>query len=218
VEADFWLDRWRSAQVGFHQPAPDKHLKAYWPTLQLPPQARIFVPLCGKSLDMLWLTDQGHGVTGVELSPIALETFCLENGVPTRRRVLTDFDVYEADHLTLYRGDFFKLTKSLLGEVSAVYDRAALISWAPALRSAYMTHLTSLIEPGAQMLLIAVEYPEHQMSGPPFPLPREIIDALCAEHYSIELFGRHEILDLEPRLRARGLTELREVVYRLTRL
>jgi thiopurine S-methyltransferase len=218
VEADFWLNRWRSAQIGFHQVAPDKHLKAYWPTLQLPPQTRIFVPLCGKSLDMLWLMNQGHGVTGVELSPIALETFCLENGVPTRRRGLTDFDVYEADRLALYRGDLFKLTKSLLGEVSAVYDRAALISWAPVLRSAYMSHLTSLIDSGTQLLLISVEYPEHEMSGPPFPLAPDTIAALCAEHYSIEMLGRHEILDLEPRLRARGLTELREVVYRLTRL
>jgi thiopurine S-methyltransferase len=218
VEADFWLNRWRNAQIGFHQVAPDKHLQAYWPTLQLPPHTRVFVPLCGKSLDLLWLMHRGHSVAGVELSSIALEAFCLENGIPARRRALADFDVYEADRLQLYRGDLFKLTKSLLGEVSAVYDRAALISWAPALRSAYMTHLTSLIDPGTQMLLIAVEYPEHEMTGPPFPLTHDAIDALCAGHYLIETLGRHEILDLEPRLRARGLTELREVVYRLKRL
>jgi thiopurine S-methyltransferase len=218
VQPDFWLDRWRNAQIGFHQAATDKHLKAYWPSLNLPADSPIFVPLCGKSLDLIWLHSQGLFVSGIELSPIALESFCLEHGIPARRRTLEHFDVYEADRLALFRGDFFRLTPSLLGAPSAVYDRAALISWAPALRSAYVNHLTSLTQKGTQTLLISVEYPEAQMSGPPFPLDRNVIDALYAGHHSIELLGTHEILDLEPRLRARGLTELREIAYRLTRL
>jgi thiopurine S-methyltransferase len=218
VEADFWLNRWRNAQIGFHQAAPDKHLRAYWTTLKVQPLSRVFVPLCGKSLDMLWLRDQGHWVAGVELSSIALEAFCMEHGIPARRRMSADFDVYEADRLTLFRGNFFKLSKSLIGNLSAIYDRAALISWAPAMRTAYVKHLTSLMDPGAQMLVIAVEYPEHEMSGPPFPLNRGTIDTLYAPHFSIDVLGRHEILDLEPRLRARGLTQLSEIVYRLTRL
>jgi thiopurine S-methyltransferase len=71
---------------------------------------------------------------------------------------------------------------------------------------------------GTQTLLIAVEFPPGQMSGPPFPLTRDTIENLYAGHYSIEELARHEILELEPRLKARGLTELREVCYRLTRL
>jgi thiopurine S-methyltransferase len=218
VEADFWLNRWRSAQIGFHQAAPDKRLTAYWPSLGLRPDSHVFVPLCGKSLDLLWLKDQGHNVTGVELSSIALETFWMENGVPARRRAFPDFDVFEADRLTLYRGDFFKLTPSLLRRVAAVYDRAALISWAPPLRQAYVSHLAALLAPGTEMLLVVVEFPEQEMSGPPFSVTREVIDALCDRHFSIELLGRHEIIELEPRLRARGLTKLSEIVYRLTRL
>jgi thiopurine S-methyltransferase len=218
VQADFWLNRWRTAQIGFHQAAPDKHLTAYWTSLDRPRDSHVFVPLCGKSLDLLWLKDQGYNVAGVELSPIALESFCLENGISARRRVLPDFDVYEADRFVLYRGDFFKLTSSLLGSAAAVYDRAALISWAPPLRPRYVGHLASLMPPGSQMLLVAVEYPEHEMSGPPFSVTRTAIDALYAPHYSIDLLGRHEILDFEPRLRARGLTDLSEVVYRLIRL
>ena len=178
----------------------------------------MFVPLCGKSLDLLWLGDQGHSVSGIELSPIALESFCLENGIPARRRVLVDFDVYETGHFSLYRGDFFTLTSPLLGSVAAVYDRAALISWAPPLRSRYVGHLASLMPPGSQMLLVAVEYPEHEMNGPPFSVSPAAIEELYAPHYSIDLLGRHEILDLEPRLRARGLTQLSEIVYRLKRL
>jgi thiopurine S-methyltransferase len=218
VQPEFWLDRWRTAQIGFHQAAVDRHLKAYWPRLMLPAGSPVFVPLCGKSLDLLWLRDRGHSVKGVELSPVALESFLMEHGIPAMRRVLVDFDVYEADGFTLFRGNYFKLTPALLGGVSAVYDRAALISWTPAARESYVKHLTSLTSPGTQTLLIAVEYPPEQMKGPPFPLTRDTIESLYAGHYSIEELGRHEILELEPRLKARGLTELREVCYRMTRL
>ena len=218
MQPEFWLDRWRTAQIGFHQAAVDGHLKAYWPLLNLPANSRVFVPLCGKSLDLIWLREQGHSVVGVELSPVALESFCMEHGIPARRRVLGCFDVYEADGFTLLCGDYFKLTPALLGGVSALYDRAALISWAPAARESYVRHLNLLTSPGTQTLLIAVEFPPEQMNGPPFPLTRGAIDTLYAGQHSIAELGRHEILELEPRLKARGLTELREVCYRLTRL
>jgi thiopurine S-methyltransferase len=218
VQPDFWLQRWRAAQIGFHQMAVDRHLKAYWPLLKLPLDSPVFVPLCGKSLDLMWLRERGHSVTGVELSPVALESFLMEHGIPARRRVLADFDVFEAEELKLYRGDFFKLTPTQLGNTSAVYDRAALISWTPEARQSYVKKLTSLTSPGTQTLLIAVEYPPEQMQGPPFPLTRGTIEELYLGHYSIEELGRHEILELEPRLKARGLTELREVCYRMTRL
>lgn len=218
MQPDFWIDRWRTAQIGFHQAAADQRLKAYWPRLKLPANSPVFVPLCGKSLDLMWLRDRGHAVKGVELSPIAVESFLMEHGIPARRRVVSGFDVYQADGFTLFRGDFFELTQTLLGGVSAVYDRAALIAWPPAMRAAYVQHLASLITPGTQMLLIAVEFPPQQMKGPPFPLTRAAIDDLYSDQYSIEELGRHEILELEPRLKARGLTELREVCYRMTRL
>ena len=218
MQADFWLDRWRTAQIGFHQAAADRHLKAYWPQLKLPANSPVFVPLCGKSLDLMWLQNLGHAVTGVELSPLALESFVMEHGIPALRRVLPSFDVFEADGFRLFCGDYFKLTPELLGSVSAVYDRAALISWEPAERAAYVEHLSSLTRPGTQTLLIAVEFPPEQMQGPPFPVTRDTIEDLYGGRYSIEELARHEILELEPRLKARGLTELREVCYRMTRL
>jgi thiopurine S-methyltransferase len=218
VQPEFWHDRWRTAQIGFHQSAVDRHLAAYWPKLNLAAKASVFVPLCGKSLDLLWLRDQGHAVIGVEISAVAVESFFMEHGIPARRRSLDDFDVYEADRLALFRGDFFKLTPALLGSVSAVYDRAALISWTPELRAEYVERITKLTRPGTEMLLIAVEYPQAEMSGPPFCVTGDEIDRLYGKRHTIEQLGRHEILALEPRLRARGLTELHEVCYRLTRL
>jgi thiopurine S-methyltransferase len=217
VQPEFWQERWRTGQTGFHQSVTDRHLKSYWPSLGLATGSRVFVPLCGKSLDLLWLREQGHLVSGAELSPVAIEAFCLEHGILARRRALGDFDVFEAERLALFRGDFFKITPALLGDVSAVYDRASLISWKPELRPAYVNHMTTLTRTGTQTLLIAVEYPENQMSGPPFPLTSDDINQLYGRSHSIQQLGREEILELEPRLKARGLTELHEVCYRLKR-
>ena len=36
------------------------------------------MPLCGKSLDLLWLAAQGHRVLGVEISPLAVDAFFAE--------------------------------------------------------------------------------------------------------------------------------------------
>lgn len=218
MQPEFWLDRWRAAQIGFHQSRVDRHLTAYWPGLKVEPHSRVFVPLCGKSLDLLWLQEQGHEVIGVELSPVALESFCMEHGIPATRRSIGDFELYEAKGFDLYCGDFLKLTPALLGNLSAVYDRASLISWSQDLRASYVDHMTALTVPGTRTLLIAVEYPAAQMSGPPFPVTADAIEKLYAPHHSIKRLARHDVLELEPRLKARGLKELHEVCYELTRL
>jgi thiopurine S-methyltransferase len=218
LQPDFWHERWRTGQIGFHQSAVDRNLRQYWPDLGLTSNSRVFVPLCGKSLDLLWLCERGHSVTGVELSTLALESFCMEHGVPAKRRILDDFDVYEAAKLQLFRGDFFALTPELLGPVSAVFDRAALISWTPELRATYVKHITELTNPGTQTLLVTMEYPQEQMKGPPFSLGADDVERLYAPHHEIRELSRQDILANEPRLRSRGVTQLHEVCYRLTRL
>ena len=157
-------------------------------------------------------------MTGVELSTVALESFCMEHGIPAKRRLLDDFDVYEAPKLRLLRGDFFALTPELLGPIPAVYDRAALISWAPELRATYVKHISALTNPGTQTLLVTLEYRQEQMKGPPFSVGADEVHRLYAQHHEIRALSRQDILTSEPRLRARGVTQLHEVCYRLTRL
>ena len=222
MEPQFWQNRWRNGQIGFHQSSVDQSLERHWPALNLGPSSRgsaprVFVPLCGKSLDLLWLRDQGHFVTGVELSAKALEAFCMENGIPARRRIQGDFDVYEAGNLQLYRGDFFKLTPAILGETAAVYDRAALISWAPELRSMYADHIAALLRSRSEMLLITLEYPQEQMPGPPFSVPRAEVEQLYSRNFQIRELARQDILASEARFRSLGVTALAEVCYQLVR-
>lgn len=214
----FWRERWRTGQIGFHQSAVDSRLKQHWADLELAAGSRVFVPLCGKSLDLEWLRERGHFVAGVELSAVALESFCLERGIPAKRRTQGRFDVYEAPNLRLFCGDFFALTSELLGDVAALYDRAALISWAPEMRTSYVEHIAALTRPGTQTLLLTLEYPQAQMSGPPFCVGADEVVRLYARHHAIEELSKHDVLASEARLRSRGLTQLHEVCYRLTRL
>ncbi len=218
MQPEFWHERWRTGQIGFHQSAVDRHLERYWPDLGVASHSRVFVPLCGKSVDLLWLRERGHSVAGVELSAVALESLCMEHGIPAKRRLLNDFEVYEAENLRLYCGDFFALTPELLGSVPALYDRAALISWKPELREAYVAQVTALTSPGTQTLLITLEYPQAQMSGPPFSVGAGDVNRLYARNHAIQELSKHDVLANEPRLRSRGVTQLYEVCYRLTRL
>jgi thiopurine S-methyltransferase len=216
VEPSFWHERWRLGQIGFHQTAVEQQLTRYWPELQVA-GGRVLVPLCGKSLDLIWLRDQGCQVTGVELSAVALESLCWEQGILARRSPGNEFQRFDSDRLRLFQGNLFSLSSGLLGDFQAVYDRAALIAFKPEERRRYVAALIELTQPGTQTLLITVEYPQRQMNGPPFSVGSADVEKLYGDHHSIRLLERRDILDNEPRLRSRGVTELHENSFLLTR-
>jgi thiopurine S-methyltransferase len=218
VHPDFWHDRWRTAQIGFHRSSVDDNLIRHWRDLSLPKASRVLAPLCGKSLDLLWLRDQGQAVVGIELSDIAIQSFFMENGVTARRRILPHFDLYEAENLECFQGDLFELTPERLGEVAAVYDRASLVSWAPEQRGRYVEHLQALTGARTQTLLVTLEYPQAEMKGPPFSVDSEEVHRLYSHHHSIHELARRDILGNEPRMRARRVSSLTEACYRITRL
>jgi thiopurine S-methyltransferase len=217
VQSRFWHERWRLGQIGFHQSVVDRQLAKYWAALGVS-LGGVLVPLCGKSLDLLWLRDQGFDVTGVELSPIALESLCLQQGILARRGPNGAFEQFESRGLRLLRGDVFDLCTQALGEIHAIYDRASLIAFPPEMRARYVDHLTALTKPGTKTLLITVEYPPHQISGPPFSVSRDDVERHYGGSYAIQLLERRDILAYEARLRSRGVTQLDESSFLLTRL
>src|SRR5512141_1308132 len=128
MDHDFWHDRWRNRQIGFHQPSPHPFLERWWPTLQVAPDARVYVPLCGKSLDMIWLAVRGYRVVGTELSPLAVQEFFGEHGTQASVERHGPFRRHAAHAYEILEGDAFALTPELLGSVAAAYDRAALVA------------------------------------------------------------------------------------------
>lgn len=216
MHADFWHERWQQNQIGFHQDAVNLHLQEFWPALGVAAGSRVFVPLCGKSADMLWLRAQGHTVVGVEISPLAVHAFFAENGLPVTTRDVGRFSVCEADGICIYCGDFFDLGPDDLAGVGAVYDRASLIALPPDMRPAYAAHMQQLLPAATKILLVAFDYPQHEMNGPPFSVQEPEVRAMYGGRCSIELIRTADILEQETRFRDRGVTRLQEKVYLLT--
>ncbi len=95
---------------------------------------RIFVPLCGKTRDIGWLLSNDCEVVGAELSEVAIIQLFEELGVEPTVTITSNGKIYAKDGLTIYVGDIFKLTSSNLGDVTGIYDRAALVALPSPLR------------------------------------------------------------------------------------
>lgn len=185
MQAAFWHAMWDSGKVGFHQDDINAYLTSYWQTLRLEGDEKVFVPLCGKTLDMLWLQQQGHAIVGVELSPKALEEFVTENTLAATPVEHSDFSGYQLEGMALYCGDYFKLSHQECGGAAAVYDRAALIALPEAMRQDYVQHLLKILPDQHQILLVIMEYDQSLMDGPPFSVSEEAVFSLYASHYEI---------------------------------
>ena len=183
MEADFWLETWVQGRLGFHQNDFNVLLLRYWPEVEVG-GGTVFVPLCGKTRDMLWLESQGYGVVGVELSPIAVQAFFEENRIEVDHRPDGAFELWEGGGIQVLNGDFFELTDGNLAGVTAVYDRASLVALPPHMRQGYAQKMAELLPAGTKVLLICFEYPQEQMSGPPFSVTHEEVLALYAEAFS----------------------------------
>lgn len=224
MEAAFWHDRWQQGRIGFHQSETNDLLVTHWPKLaaDAPAGSEVFVPLCGKSLDMVWLAGAGtpprHHVIGVELSPIAIADFfagpiaAAVGGTPARVR-RGGFEVYASGPWELWCGDFFAFPADRLAQTRLAYDRASLIALPPEMRPAYARKLHELLPPDARMLLISLSYDETEMDGPPFSVPDEEVFDLFAGTRRVERMETRDTLAGDPRMRERGLSRLQTSVF-----
>ena len=224
MDPEFWHQRWRERQIGFHQSSPHPFLERWWPTLAVAPGARVYVPLCGKSLDMVWLAVRGYAVVGSELSSVAVADFFGEQQSQQLQRtdvVLESrgpFNVHRAGSYELLQGDALQLTPELLGPVHAAYDRAALVALPPAMRAAYADSFATLMPSGSRTLLVAFEYAQQVKEGPPFSVEPDEVQRLYGAAFRVELLERVDIIGESPKFAAAGLDALFEVAYSLTRL
>ncbi|MGU9829762.1 thiopurine S-methyltransferase [Pseudomonas sp. LF242] len=217
MEPKFWQERWASNQIGFHLPEVNPYLQRHWPKLALAEGAKVLVPLCGKSLDLMWLASLGYRVLGVELSEQAVEAFFSEQGLMPRISQRGVFKVYRADLIEVWCGDFFALDAEALADCSALYDRAALIALPPLMRAQYAEHLNALLRPGCQGLLITLDYDQTQKAGPPFAVADEEVKLLLGGHWSVQVLEEQDILGESWKFVQDGVTRLEERVYRVTK-
>jgi len=195
MNAEFWKVRWRESRTGWHRETVNPALDLW----DVPREAHVLVPLCGRSVDVGWLAERGHRVTGVELSEVAIEEFFSNAGLKPTREDAGPFVRWTAGPITLMQGDFFALE----GSFDALYDRAALIALPQ--RAAYAQRLHQLVDgPG---LLVTIEYPQHEKDGPPFSVSHAEVE----ERFDVTLLRETDISD---EFKSRGVSAATLRVYR----
>ena len=217
MQPKFWLERWQLNQIGFHQAEHNKLLLEFWPRLGLDPKARVFVPLCGKSLDMRWLEAAGHDVLGVELSEVAIDAYFEDGGESAQQAVIDRFVSHEGAKTTILQGDFFDLTAPLLAGVEALFDRASLVALPPDMRFRYVDHLLRIVPDGCRILLLTFEYDQTLVAGPPHAVYADEIERHYGARCDIELLESFVTSVLPPHFIQAGVPQAIENVYLITK-
>jgi thiopurine S-methyltransferase len=203
---EFWLQRWAEGKLGFHRSEVNDALTRHWRA----GAGSVLVPLCGKSLDLRWLAEQGHAVVGVELAERAVRDFFTEQGLAFDRRygALPCFVARELP-IAIWQGDVFALDGV---RCDALYDRAALIALPPELRPRYAAHTDGLLRDGAERLVVTFAYDQTALDGPPYSVPDDELLGYWPELVCVE---RRDVRDdVPPRFREAGLSEITESVWR----
>lgn len=212
MEADFWHERWERGETGFHKADTNPLLSRWWPSLELPAGTTVWVPLCGKSLDMIWLAKGGHQVIGVELARSALEAFADEAGISLQWQTSGPFSEAQAGPYHFYCGDYFALSESQVESVAGIYDRAALIALPEPMRADYVEHMRRILPAGWKMLLVTLDYPQHERAGPPFAVSDNEVRRLF-DGCDIRVLDDQSVLEAHQVFKQQGMTRLNERVY-----
>ncbi|HIF88259.1 MAG TPA: thiopurine S-methyltransferase [Candidatus Thioglobus sp.] len=210
-----WLARWQNNKIGWHADTVNRSLVDYFELLELASGASVFVPLCGKSIDMIYLSEMGFSVIGVELSSVGVEQFFVGNGLQYSVSEIDEFVLYRSDRIKIYCGDYFKLTAKHLLSVSAVYDRASLIALDLKLREKYAQHLAAIIPRDVRILLLTLIYPQHQMSGPPFSVSNSEVESLFSSAFKYRQLHCFNDIDNEPKFLRAGVDCVENAAYLL---
>ena len=192
MNTQFWHDRWASNEIGFHKSEANPLLVKYFNELALAKGSRVFVPLCGKTLDIPWLLSNGYLVAGAELSSIAIVQLFSELGITPTIEKRGGIDHYHANNIDIFVGDIFDVTRTMLGPVDATYDRAALVALPETMRSRYTAHVTDISDHAPQ-LLICYEYDQRAAEGPPFSISHEEVHRHYAHRYQLRLLTSADV-------------------------
>ena len=194
MESKFWQQRWQEGRIGFHKSDVNPELIKYFSNIALPAGSRVLVPLCGKSIDMVWLACAGYDVVGIELVESAVQAFFAEQNItPTITELTSTADKstlkrYQgqlaAQTITLWAADIFALSTIDIGDIDAVYDRAALIALPANMRADYSRHIVKLSN-NAPQLLITLNYDQSKKDGPPFSITQQQLHQYYSADYKI---------------------------------
>ena len=213
-----WLEFWANNETNWHSDVVTQELEKYLGLLKLESGDTVFVPLCGKSLDMIYMLNRGFSVIGVEVSEIGIKQFFHENRLDFTISQVGEFDLYSAKNIEIYCGDFFSLTSKHLCGVKAVFDRKSLIALDRNLRQKYVKHLNDIISLGVRILLITLHYPQHQMSGPPFSVDKSEVESLFSMAFNYQELKPFQDIENGLKLARSGVDYIENAAYCLQKV
>lgn len=186
MNIDFWHKLWEKNEIGWHNEEVNKLFLKNFPQLALKKNSRVFIPLCGKTVDIEWLLDNDYSVVGIELNENAIkELFNYLKLNPTIKTV-GPLTLYSAKNIDIFVGDIFELEKSTLGKVDTIYDRGAIVALPTEMRKKYTSLLVDITE-NAPQLIISYEYDQKLMEGPPFSVKESQLKDYYNDYYNLKL-------------------------------
>ena len=192
MDPSFWHQRWEKNEIAFHESQANPVLVSHFNELSLAKGSRVFVPLCGKTLDISWLLSNGYRVAGAELSQIAIEQLFMELALQPEISRVGEVEQWSDKNLDICVGDIFAVSRKMLGPVDAIYDRAALVAFPEEMRNRYTAHLTEITGKAPQ-LLICYDYDQSLMPGPPFSIRNEEVHRHYADTYEVTLLASTDV-------------------------
>ena len=146
------------------------------------------------------------------MSEIACRDFFIDNNISPVKKNLAEFEHYSADQLSLFQGDFFKLSPDHIGAVDWIYDRAALIALPEKMQQQYVDHLMQFFSSDTRLFLVTLEFPKTQLSGPPFAIDQDDVSRLFSK-YNVECIASNELSDNQFAQRTFEVDYLLEKLY-----
>lgn len=178
----FWLQK--DIPLPWHQTTPHPKLLKYADKF-LVKAARVLVPLCGKTLDLKWLYENGYEVVGVEGTEFAIEEFFKDTKLEFSKAPYGDGGlIYQTPdkRLTILRTNFFTLSDAnYVATFDSVWDRAALVAVLPEHRRFFAASVKRLAKPSFKCVSVVTEFDESKVEGPPYSVDQEEISNLYGE-------------------------------------
>jgi len=185
MDNNFWLQRWENGEIGFHEREVNLFLLKYSNSI-LRKNDKVFIPLCGKSLDISYILSKGCFVIGCELSELAIKELFYNLKI-TPNIIRTDYHIiYKSDNIKIFVGDFFHLLPKDLGDIDAIYDRGSLVAFPYEVRIKYSKHIQDITK-SAKQFIVVYNYDQSLKEGTPYSVKKEELLSLYTEYSSIKL-------------------------------